>query len=338
MNDNRDDSNGYLWDRSGEPDPEVVRLERVLGTLRHRGTAPALPRRRSLLRRIVMPALSAAAAVFLIAAAAWFGRAGRRTGWVVRSVAGLPRVDGAATAGDARLGIGEWLVTDAASRARIEVGNIGEVDVEPNTRVQLVESRGREHRLALERGTIHARIWAPPRFFFVNTPSATAIDLGCAYTLQVDDTGGGLIRVSEGWVAFQRDGRESYIPKGAVCATRPGIGPGTPYFDDAPSGYGEALAILDFEARDDPRRTEAFNLVVASARKRDGLTLWHLLVRGSLDERARVYDRLAALAPPPPGVTRDAILQGDRGALELWWDALGMDTAKWWWFLKKKKM
>ena len=336
MNDNRDDSNGYLWDRSGEPDPEVVRLERVLGTLRHRGTAPALPRRRSLLGRIGMPALSAAAAVLLIAAAAWFVLAGRRTGWEVRSVAGLPVVDGAATAGDARLGIGEWLVTDAASRARIEVGNIGEVDVEPNTRVQLVESRGREHRLALERGTIHARIWAPPRFFFVNTPSATAIDLGCAYTLQVDDTGAGLIRVSDGWVGFQRDGRESYIPKGAVCATRPGIGPGTPYYDDAPSGYGEALAILDFGSRDDPRRTEAFNLVLANARTRDGLTLWHLLVRGSRDERARVYDRLAALAPPPRGVTREAVLQGDRGALELWWDALGMDTAKWWWFLKKK--
>ena len=34
-----------------------------------------------------------------------------------------------------------------------------------------------------------ARIWAPPRLFYVNTPSAVAEDLGCAYTLEVDDLG-----------------------------------------------------------------------------------------------------------------------------------------------------
>ena len=338
MSDDRDDvGQDYLWDRSGEPDPEIVRLEQVLGRLRHRGTAPALlRRRRPWVRRMAIPALSVAAAVVLVAAAAWFVLAGRRGGWDVRSIAGLPIVEGAAIASEGRLRIGEWLVTDGASRARIAVGRIGEVDVDPNSRVQLVESRGREHRLALQRGTIHARIWAPPRFFFVNTPSATAIDLGCAYTLQVDDSGGGLVRVTDGWVGFERDGRESYIPKGAVCATRPGIGPGTPYYEDAPSGYGESLALLDFGRKDDPGREAALDLLLSRARKRDGLTLWHLLVRGSADGRARVYDRLAALSPPPPGVTREAVLRGDRAALDRWWHALGVDTPLWWKLGKKK--
>ena len=337
MNDDRDTTvNEYLWDGSGEPDPEVVRLERTLGVLRHEGEPPALPQRTTPVLHLVMPALSVAAAILLIAAAAWFVFAGRRSGWDVRSLAGLPSVDGAEVSTAARLGIGEWLVTDGASRARIAVGRIGEVDVDPNTRVQLVESRGREHRLALTRGTIHARIWAPPRFFFVNTPSATAIDLGCAYTLHVDDDGVGIVRVTHGWVGFERDGRESYIPKGAVCATRPGIGPGTPYYDDAPSGYGEALMRLDFGPPADPGRAAALDLVLSRARPRDGLTLWHLLVRGSAEERVRVYERLAALVPPPAGVTRDAVLRGDRAALDRWWDALGVDTATWWRLWKKK--
>jgi hypothetical protein len=257
----------------------------------------------------------------------------------------MPVVDGAPLSGarggvsagkTARLGVGEWLVTDGVSRARIAVGQIGRVDVEPNTRMQLVEARGREHRMSLARGTIHARIWAPPRFFYVNTPSAEAIDLGCEYTLQVDDAGAGLIRVTSGWVEFVSGGRESFVPEGAMCATRPGVGPGTPRYEDAPSGYGEALTILDFGPPDDPRRAAAFDLVVSSARRRDGLTLWHLLTRGTSEERARVYDRLAALAPPPPGVTRDAVLRGDRGALNQWWDALGRANGGWWKLLKKK--
>ena len=44
--------------------------------------------------------------------------------------------------------------------------------------------------MALDQGTIHARIWAPPKFFYVNTQAAVAVDLGCAYTLHVDDAAG----------------------------------------------------------------------------------------------------------------------------------------------------
>ena len=66
------------------------------------------------------------------------------------------------------------------------------------------------------------------------------------------------------------------------------------------------------------------------------MTLWHLLTRGSPEERARVYDRLAALVPPPEGVTRELILAGNRAALDRWWDQLGVDVRTWWRLFKKK--
>jgi hypothetical protein len=70
--------------------------------------------------------------------------------------------------------------------------------------------------------------------------------------------------------------------------------------------------------------------VVSSARPRDGLTLWHMLTRGTAEERAQVYDRLTALSPPPPGVTRAAVLAGDRRALDRWWNSIGENTGSWW--------
>jgi hypothetical protein len=344
---NRDHQNDYLWDRSGAVDPEVARLEQLLGTLRQDGTLPQLPEvasRSSAVRsrsargaRILytVAGLAAAAVLLIIAGAAWITFVQPRIGWAVESVAGVPLVDGQAVEGSARLGIGRWLTTDGGSRARIAVGQIGQVDVEPNTRVQLVESRGREHRMALVEGTIHARIWAPPKFFFVNTPAAVAIDLGCAYTLQVHPDGSGLVRVSHGWVGFEHGEREAFIPEQAVCATRPGIGPGTPQYEDAAAPYTEALAILDFGPPDDPRRQASLETVLSQARRRDALTLWHLLQRGTPDERARVYERMAALAPAPAGVTRDAVLAGDRRAIDLWWNSLGLDSTTWWRLWKK---
>jgi len=334
-----DDQNDYLWSGAGEPDPDVARLEQLLRPLGHAGTPPAFAAPGSRQRRLVagVRPLLAAAAMLILAASVWFGWGVVRGGWAVQSLTGMPLLDGASLDGDGLLRRGGRLVTDGASRARISVGRLGQVDVDPDTRLRLVSEGGRDHRLSLERGTIHARISAPPRFFFVDTPSAVAIDMGCAYTLQVDDAGAGLLRVTQGWVQFDFNGRTAFIPQGAVGATRPGVGPGTPRYEDAPAGFAAALNQLDFGRADDPARAGALALILANARVRDRLTLWHLLSRGTGAERQRVYDRLSALAPPPRGVGRDAVLAGDRRALAAWWDSLRLEGTTWWDLMKKKK-
>jgi hypothetical protein len=57
-------SDDYLWDRSGEPDPEIERLEHTLGKLRHQPRPLRLPVAPS--RRHSFHGLAAAAAVALM--------------------------------------------------------------------------------------------------------------------------------------------------------------------------------------------------------------------------------------------------------------------------------
>ena len=329
----------YLWDGSGEPDSEVQRLEQLLGTLRHDGAPPQFPahdaRTAGQARRLVVAAMGVAA-VLVCGVGIWIAARAERSGWNVERLQGQPAVDGDTIAQGGRLHVGDWLVTDSSSKARMEVADVGEVEVEPGTRLRLVRAGTGEHRLSLVRGTIHARIWAAPGLFFVDTPSSVAVDLGCAYTLQVDESGAGMVRVTLGWVGFEFRNRESFIPEGAVCATRPGIGPGTPRYEDAPEGYADALAVLDFAPRSDPRREQALELVLEKARRRDAFTLWHLLTRVEGRERVRVYDRMAALAPPPSGVAREAVLSGDRASIDRWWDSLGLEDTTWWRLLRQR--
>lgn len=249
----------------------------------------------------------------------WIYTRESRPFWDVVRINGAPRIGSSRIGDRGQLAVGQWLETDESSSAKIAVATIGHVEIDPNTRVRLVETRPTEHRLELARGKMSAKIWAPPRLFFVDTPSAVAADLGCAYTLEVDDAGGSLLRVTAGWVALQLKGRESVVPAGAACATRPGIGPGTPYFEDATPIFKEALAKLDFEPSDlQWFKIPALDVVLRESRPKDTLSLWNLLYRVEGEDRVRVYERMAALSPPPKDVTREGVLRLDEPMLRLW--------------------
>ena len=246
--------------------------------------------------------------------------------WAVASIEGAPRIDAGLLGGEAHLAAGGWVETDASSRARLSAAGVGTIDIEPGTRVRVVKTAPGEHRLALTRGALHARIWAPPGRFSVETPSAMAVDLGCSYRLEADESGAGRLHVTLGWVGLDGEGLEALVPRDAICRLRPGAGPGIPYFDDAPPRLVDALGVI--ESGDPAALRAAVETAVAVARPRDALSLWHLVQRVKGNDAGLVFARLAELAPPPPTVTRDLILSKDREALEAWWKTLGYGSAE----------
>jgi hypothetical protein len=275
---------------------------------------------RSIFHRLIPLAAAAGIALLLLLAERHAGSTPPRGGWEVAALDGMPRIGARDVRGTAELHVGQWLETDATSRAKVSVASIGEVNVEPNSRLRLVGTSATEHRVELARGSMRALIWAPPRLFFVDTPSATAIDLGCAYALNVDDHGDGELRVTSGYVALEHDGREAIIPKDFMCLTRAGAGPGTPFAVGAPADLRAALARFDF-GRAQPA---ALTRVLALARAEDVVTLWHLLARTTGNDRAAVFDTLVKLSAPPAGVTRSGILAGDAAMRARWAAELGL--------------
>jgi hypothetical protein len=368
-------SDDYLFHGTGTPDPDVERLERILGRLRATTTAPAVTGVGADLRvrlradtsvgpytlsaPFLGPALAAAAAIVLMVGLTWrstrpdvaqgppaladdtselrrgapkrFQSEGGSpaSSWQVSAIVGTPHVDAQALLGEGRMAVGQTLITGAGSRAKVAVSDIGWVDVDENTRVRLIETRDGRHRLALERGTLHASIAAPPGQFIVTTPSGTATDLGCVYSLRVNDDGSGLLTVEAGWVAFEERGRESFVPMGASSRIDRVNGAGTPRYDDTDPAFREAVDDVD-GGRETARRAVSLRFVLEHARGRDAMTLWHLIPRVSAGERPGVIDALAALAPIPPSISRDAVRRLDRPALDQWWDTFGLNEASWW--------
>jgi hypothetical protein len=219
----------------------------------------------------------AAAGAVVLATGAWWATRPPKPAWQVE------RVDGKLTE-HGKIQVGDWLQTDGSSRARISVGDIGTIDVAPNTRVRMVASQPGEQRLRLARGEISASVTAPPRLFLGETPASTAVELGCAYTMKADEDGSGFLHVTLGWVSLEWAGRESLVPAGASCRSRAKIGPGTPYFDDASQALQDALVAFDFGDGGESAASASLDTVLAAI--------------AATNSTARQFER-DSMAPPP---------------------------------------
>jgi hypothetical protein len=318
------------------PAPEAL-WDRVQAELKSPESPPP-----AVLRRRANPWIAAAAAVAALVGGSAGGllvayRAPSR--WAVQVLAGAPVLGGAALRGQGKLSAGLSLVTDARSRAELMVGRIGRAEVGPNSRVEMERGGFTEHRLTLERGRIEVAISAPPRLFFLRTPSALATDLGCAYTLDVDSTGSSRLHVTAGWVELGGKGPVAMIPAGLVAEVAVGGRPGTPYPDGFPAEARAALHRLD----DGTGGAADLDVVLGALhrppdfitlRQQSAITLWHLLQRVTPELRGPVYRRLAALSPPPAGVSREGILALSRPMLTRWLRTLSpmwSDEAQSWW-------
>lgn len=317
----------WLVDGVGEPDTAERRVEQSLRAARWRGNAE------DLIERLDGEDSSARAGLGIR----------RRAGWpraALLAAAGLVLVVGvwASLFGESRSGwrrgsggswgVGVWVETGEESE-EFTAEAVGRVTVRPGSRVRLLSAGDDGHRLELAEGALEAFIYAPPRLFFVETPGATAVDMGCAYEMDVAADGSGVLRVTGGWVELQEDGPEqaagpadglelvSRVPAGAVCRLGVGGALGLPWFEDGGEAFGALVAGAE------SREPGAVGRLLSGARPRDSLTLWHLVSRTAGPERAAVVGRLAELAPPDEAGDVEAVLSADRAAageaLERWW-------------------
>jgi hypothetical protein len=332
-----DEISSYLWDGTGAPDTEVARLEATLSRFRytprslHAAAETFLSRRNS--ARWLLPACAAVAlaALLLIGLNLWRLQWTTGAPWKVTAVQGAPRVNGVAFSATGKLGVGDVLETDARSSVEVHIARIGSMQIEPNSRVELISTRSHKHRIALWRGTISAQLWAPPWSLEMETPSAMDFDLGCKFTLEVAPDGSGVMRVSSGWVQLEAEGFQTLVPAGAEAETREGFAPGSPYFDDATPQFKAALASLNFGTLNAPQHEAALAAVLNAARPKDVMTLFNLMARSDREERGMIYDRAAQLDPPPAGVTREGIFAYDQIMMNRWWGTLRLGNAKTWW-------
>jgi hypothetical protein len=174
----------------------------------------------------------------------------------------------------------------------VSVAGIGRLRLRAGSRLRILENHPERQRMELLAGGFDALIVAAPYVFQVSTPPARLDDLGCAYEVSLQDENRGTLVVKSGWVRVNARDEDSLVAQGYGVDLERGKQPGI------------------------PRRIDG---------GRDTLRLVHLLWRGESEvERMRAFETLAAMHPPPAGVTRERAARGDRTIVRDWWPTLGM--------------
>jgi len=315
-------SDDYLWDRSGERDPDVARLEALLSPLAHQAPLDELRvrRARSKLPLFIIGGVIAAAAVLVIV---WprtddtppeaYACGAQASGFAFTARGGSVACEGAKVPAGV-LPVGGTLDT-GAHEAELAIADIGSARLSSQTRVRLDATSAERHQLYLERGRMDAIVSAPPRIFAVGTPSGQVTDLGCAYTLEVDDAGAGSIEVRSGMVELEAaNGRVVVVPAGASARLLAGRRASLPLAKGASAAL--IAAVADFHAG----VGDARDRVLAHARPGDAITVANLARVVAADQRRPVLDRLMQLSKAPQDMTVDDVEELD--LFEMWFDEI----------------
>jgi len=305
-------SDDYLFDRSGPPDPDVERLEKLLAPLAHDAPLDELRmrRRRRLSWFVLGIAVAAAAAVAIyIALPTSHANTCTGTGFEFSAIGGDVTCGGAHVAKGV-LPVGGQLDT-GAHEASLKIADIGTAKLGTNTRVRLDRTDPKRHQLTLDRGHLHARVVAVPRLFAVATKHTNIVDLGCEYTVDVDASGVGRICVQSGRVELAtKSGAVVVAPLGTCAAILAGQRPGLPLGDGANTAMQNAVRAYD------RGEVGALDTLLAAAETRDAITL---IALAAIDANpTRVLARLMELSPPPDAeITVDTALS-DPEKLAAW--------------------
>lgn len=314
-------SDDYLFDRSGHDD-EIADLEAKLGAYAHREPLRQRPSRAKPIAIACAAVAMAAAVVLLLVRRPDVEPCQATTGMAFTTTQGTARCGGQ-TAKAGMLPAGTWLETSDGAVATMQVATIGNLTMYGNTKLRVIETSERQHRLELATGKISARVDAPPRLFVVETPAATAVDLGCAYVLVVDDQGTTHLVVTSGAVSLEGKQGARWVLHGMeVSAVRGGV-LGTPIASATSKEVRSAVAQFDAGDQGAVRR------IVEHATAIDMITLWHLISQVPASEREAVVKKLGEYVPLPFDHDEAAMVAGTPAALDEW-----REDVEWEWGLR----
>jgi len=235
--------------------------------------------------------------------------AGEMSNWKLVNLKGNALINGVKS--DV-VNVGDWIQTDGETSVILKIANVGDINIEPNSKVRFIQSDDSQSRIEVAYGTVNTSTSQADKFV-LQTSNMKVQDKGSSYSFKVDDKGNGVIYVNNGIANIESGNRVSVVPEGKFCMYKPEFGVGIPFRKDAKPEFQNAIFQYDFNNGGQ----NAIYSAIASAMPEDYYSLLNLIPR--VDEKTKylVLNKLGRIAPNGvAGVRLDSLDDFDNENIE----------------------
>lgn len=212
---------------------------------------------------------------------------------------------------------GDIIKTVVSSSVVISIPDVGKIKLLENTSLKRLDE---ENTAQLINGNLEITNSGALENFKLEIPKAVIEDFytGNNYTVNVNEDGESIIKISSGWLEVQTQYDESVFPQGFELKLDDERGMGLPYPSDSDPSYVNQLEEYIFNGK----KLNVLTIVLNKSKEEDAVTLWNLLRRVDDMQREQVYAKLAELVPPPKEVKKQEVLDLDSKMLYAWLDKI----------------
>lgn len=229
------------------------------------------------------------------------------TPWKISDFNGLVFVNGKNSILDIQKG--DIVLTDKESMAKLKVPDTGEIVLESNSGLMLLEGNNDKNIIRFDEGKIDVYTVVPFPNLVIRAGNTDIIDHTAKYSVERNSREikisvfQGNVEIKSASNFFLTDNYQCIISKGKN---------GLPTRIDVSPQY-QALANF-------PAQNGNLDSLLSLSTEKDWLTLFHLIKFGDKKNREQIFNRLNELFPLPEGILKTQILNLEKGALENWFN------------------
>lgn len=191
-----------------------------------------------------------------------------------------------------KVNVGDWIQTDSVSSVVLKIANVGDVSIEPNTKVRFIQSDNDVSKIEVMYGTVNTSTSQADKFI-LQSSNMKVQDKGGSYSFKVDDKGNGVIYVNNGIANVVSDNKSAVVTDGKFCYYKPEYGVGTPFRKDSKPEFQNALYQYNFNNGG----VNSVYYAMANAMPEDYASLINLIPRVDDKTKYLVLNKLGKLAP-----------------------------------------
>lgn len=235
--------------------------------------------------------------------------------WDIQCMDGYAIINGRVNP-SGKLEQGESLTADKGSHITVHIPDVGRMELSPNSSIVLEKAKDGDNTVKIIFGNVKVISTAALPSVKIVLPNSFVVDKTGTFSVMLDNNQNTKINVESGFVEIDYKDESVLVKEGFTCEINNKSRPGTPLRKDAPDSLKHEVEKFNYYNGG----KESVEKIISMAKEADMLTLLAIIPLASHEQREMLFQAVVNYFPPPLGVTRLGIVNGDKEMLYKWWE------------------